>query len=82
VDELIPRLATVSAEMAGVELAVRRARKRRGKLEKAAERAAGEGKGVVGEEKGVGEEGGETKKRVVGLEEEVEMEMGRVGVAV
>jgi hypothetical protein len=37
---------------------------------------------VVGEEKGVGEEGGETKKRVVGLEEEVEMEMGRVGVAV
>jgi hypothetical protein len=32
VDELIPRLATVSAEMAGVELAVRRARKRRGKL--------------------------------------------------
>jgi hypothetical protein len=78
-EELIPRLASVSAEMAGVELAVRRARKRRGKLEKAAERAAGGEKGVVGEEKGVGEEkkvseeGGETKKKVVELYEEMEM---------
>jgi hypothetical protein len=55
VDELIPRLATVSAELAGVEHAVRRPPKRRGKRVKAAERAAGEGKGVVGEEQGVGE---------------------------
>lgn len=58
VEEMIPRLATLSAEMAAVELAVRRARKRRGKLEKAEEKRR------------VGEAGGGEKK-VVELEEEM-----------
>ncbi|KAL2021048.1 hypothetical protein VTK56DRAFT_7703 [Thermocarpiscus australiensis] len=35
VEKIIPRLATISAEMAGVELEVRRARKKRAKAEKA-----------------------------------------------
>lgn len=38
VEELIPRLATVSAEMAAVELGVRRARKKRAKAEKVEEK--------------------------------------------
>lgn len=43
VEEIIPRLATVSAEMAAVELEVRRARKRRAKAEKAAEKESMDG---------------------------------------
>ncbi|KAK4248379.1 hypothetical protein C7999DRAFT_40389 [Corynascus novoguineensis] len=42
VEEIIPRLATLSAKMAGVELEVRRARKRRAKAEKAEERRLAE----------------------------------------
>ncbi|KAL2136321.1 hypothetical protein VTI74DRAFT_4355 [Chaetomium olivicolor] len=38
VEEIIPRLATLSAEMAGIELEVRRARKKRAKAEKAEEK--------------------------------------------
>jgi len=38
VEVIIPRLATLSAEMAGLELEVRRARKRRAKAEKAEEK--------------------------------------------
>ncbi|KAL2259630.1 hypothetical protein VTK26DRAFT_6635 [Humicola hyalothermophila] len=38
VEEIIPRLATVNAEMAAVELEVRRARKKRAKAEKVEER--------------------------------------------
>ncbi|KAK4241693.1 hypothetical protein C8A03DRAFT_30136 [Achaetomium macrosporum] len=38
VEEIIPRLATLSVEMAAVELEVRRARKRRAKAEKAEEK--------------------------------------------
>ncbi|GAB1320696.1 hypothetical protein MFIFM68171_10906 [Madurella fahalii] len=38
IEDIIPRLATVSAEMAGVELEVRRARKRRVKAEKTEEK--------------------------------------------
>lgn len=40
VEDVIPRLASLDAEMAAVELAVRRARKRRGKAEVAAARRA------------------------------------------
>jgi len=42
VEEVIPRLATLSAEMAEVELEVRRARKRRAKAEKAGGRRVAE----------------------------------------
>ncbi|KAL2188927.1 hypothetical protein L209DRAFT_251991 [Thermothelomyces heterothallicus CBS 203.75] len=42
VEEIIPRLATLSAEMAGVELEVRRARKRRARAEKAEEKRLAE----------------------------------------
>ncbi|KAK4040884.1 hypothetical protein C8A01DRAFT_35056 [Parachaetomium inaequale] len=38
VEDIIPRLATLNAEMAGVELEVRRARKRRAKVERAEEK--------------------------------------------
>ncbi|KAI0408792.1 hypothetical protein F4802DRAFT_594194 [Xylaria palmicola] len=55
VDHVIPRLASVSAEMEEVEIEVRRARKRRAKAEAAAIRLSREG-----QERGLGTEGGIT----------------------
>jgi coiled-coil domain-containing protein 115 len=46
VEGVIPRLASLDAEMAAIELAVRRARKKRGKAEVAARRAEVEQQGV------------------------------------
>ncbi|KAK4156022.1 hypothetical protein C8A00DRAFT_41404 [Chaetomidium leptoderma] len=49
VEDIIPRLATLSAEMAGVELEVRRARKRRAKAERAEEKRIVELEDKMGE---------------------------------
>lgn len=54
VEEIIPKLATLSAEMTGVELEVRRARKRRVKAEKAEEKRRMEL--ALGDQKGQGQE--------------------------
>jgi hypothetical protein len=73
VERLIPQLATISAEMAAVELAVRRARKRRAKEEKKKKKLPEEtGRLEKEEDGGLEKGGGEGVVVVVETKEEVE----------